>query len=120
MSKWRWQDYLNVLFGAWLVVMPWTLGLVDTHPLATWNAVITGGAIAVLAAADMEILSTIEESVLIALGAWAIASPWVFGLAGMTAATMGMVIPGLAVIVLTTWELAGTSLLQKWREHAHG
>jgi SPW repeat len=120
MNKWRWQDYIDVLIGAWIVTSPWVVGFTDTHPLATWNAVILGVAIAVIATIDMEFVSTIEEWLLVALGAWAIASPWVLGFVELRGAMLSMVIAGTAVILLTLWEIASGAGWFKSRNHAHG
>jgi hypothetical protein len=123
MNKWRWQDYLSVLIGAWIAVSPWGLWFVDTHgSAATWNAVVLGLAIAVIAAFDLEFVSDVEEWVLVALGAWAMASPWVFGLTNASDATASMVLSGAAVIALTVWEIGVEGgwrrLLERMHKHA--
>jgi hypothetical protein len=120
MGKWRWQDYLSVLTGAWIAISPWGLWFVDSHPsAATWNAVVLGMAIAIVAAFDLEFVSDLEEWVLVALGAWAVASPWVFGLTDAWDATASMVLSGIAVIVVTLWELGSGGGLHRLREHMH-
>jgi hypothetical protein len=119
MSKWRWQDYVDVLVGAWIASSPWVLGFVETHPVATWNAVIVGLAIAIIAAVELEILSKIEEWVLVALGAWSIASPWVLGFSSLREATASMVIAGAAVVLLTLWEILAGTGWHKPRNEAH-
>ena len=118
MGTWRWQDYLDVLLGVWIAASPWVLGFADGYPLAAWNAVIIGGAIVVLAAIDLEFFSKFDESAMIALGAWSIASPWTLGFAGHQAATLSMVVAGVAVVALTVWELATNK--HKPLKHAHG
>jgi hypothetical protein len=109
MSNWRWQDYLDVLIGAWIVASPWVFGFADTHPVATWSTVMLGVAIGVIAAIEMEFLSKIEEWLVVALGAWTIASPWVLGFAHLRGATISMVVAGIAVVGLTLWEIASGS-----------
>ena len=44
-----WQEWVNVALGVWLVISPWIVGFNDLTT-ATWNAVIVGGVIALLAA----------------------------------------------------------------------
>ncbi len=44
----KWEEWLNVIFGAWLVVSPWILGFSGTTMLL-WNAVIVGLAVLILA-----------------------------------------------------------------------
>ena len=120
MDTWRWQDYLDVLLGAWIAASPWVLDFSGEYPVAAWNAVIIGGAIVVLAAVDLEFLSKIEEWAMVALGAWSIASPWVLGFTPHRVAAATMLAAGIAVIALTMWELALNSDWYKSRDHAHG
>jgi SPW repeat len=120
MSKWRWQDYVNVLIGVWIAASPWVLGFSDTQPVVAWNAVILGLAIALIAALDLEILSRFEEWLLVALGAWSLASPWVLGFAALREAAVSMVIAGGAVMVLTLWEIVAGMRWGRTRDPAHG
>lgn len=116
MNKWRWQDYLNVLIGVWIASSPWTLGFSDGQPAATWAAVTLGLAIVAIAAVDLEILSKTEEWILVALGAASIASPWVLGFSGLREATASMAISGVAIVVLTLWEI-GSATGWHWRRN---
>lgn len=120
MSKWRWQDYVNVLIGVWIAASPWVLGFSDTQPVVAWNAVILGLAIALIAALDLDILSRIEEWLLVALGTWSLASPWALGFAALRDATASMVVAGGAVVVLTLWEIVVGMGWGKARGAAHG
>lgn len=43
-----WEEWGCVAIGLWLVLSPWTLGFTDNEP-AAWTAVLSGGAIMVLA-----------------------------------------------------------------------
>lgn len=44
----KWEEWLNVLFGAWLVVSPWILGFTGVAA-AMWTAIIVGLAVLILA-----------------------------------------------------------------------
>jgi hypothetical protein len=120
MGTWRWQDFPDMLLGVWIAASPWVLGFADEYPWATWNAVIIGGVILVLAAIDLEFFSKFDEWAMSALGAWSIASPWALGFAGHRAATVSMVVAGIAVVALTLWELAANSDKHKPLSHVHG
>lgn len=37
----RWEEWVNVVIGAWAVISPWVLGY-SSVTVATWNAVIVG------------------------------------------------------------------------------
>lgn len=45
----RWQEWINMAFGIWMLVSPWVLGFPASTALR-WNAVITGTVVAGLAA----------------------------------------------------------------------
>lgn len=47
-----WAVMLNLLVGIWVAVSPWVLGMADNVEL-TWNALIVGIAVAVLALWEM-------------------------------------------------------------------
>ena len=44
----KWQDWANLVLGLWLVLSPWILGFSGTSS-ATWNAVILGLLVCLLA-----------------------------------------------------------------------
>ena len=44
----KWQDWANLVLGLWLVLSPWILGFSGTSS-ATWNAVILGLLVGLLA-----------------------------------------------------------------------
>ena len=43
-----WEEWANVVLGAWLVISPWVLGF-SSLTAAVWNAVVVGAIIAALA-----------------------------------------------------------------------
>lgn len=45
----EWEDWVSLVFGVWLIAAPWVLGF-SALAAATWNQVIVGLLIAVLAA----------------------------------------------------------------------
>ncbi len=47
-SRYVWEDRLDVLLGAWLISSPWILRFAD-HALLTWNAILSGLALMILA-----------------------------------------------------------------------
>jgi hypothetical protein len=108
MSKLRWQDVASLLLGLWIATSPWVLGFPGNHYAAMWNAVIVGGVVLVLAAVDIDLPADWEEWLLIALGAWLIASPWMFGFDGNRVGTMSSVASGIAVMTLAASALFAT------------
>ena len=48
----KWEEWINLVLGLWLVVSPWALGF-DNYTLATVNMVVVGGIIALFAAVGL-------------------------------------------------------------------
>ncbi len=51
-----WEEWLNLIVGLWVLVSPWVLGF-HTHTTAMTVHVVTGIAVAVLAAIELWIMS---------------------------------------------------------------
>ena len=66
--------------GIWIALSPWILGFAEELPPATWNALILGAIIVMLAAVDLDTPARWEAAASIALGAWAVVSPLAHGL----------------------------------------
>ena len=101
----HWQDPVNGLLGAWLVLAPWALHLQDQR-MAMSNFIVVG--LLLLAAAVGAILlpRAWEEWTGAALGLWLVVSPWILGFTADRVAMQVAVCTGLAAIVLTLWVLA--------------
>lgn len=100
----HWQDPVNALLGAWLVLSPWAIGFAD-HQVATINFVIVGALLVAAAVGAIVVPKAWEEWVEVALGVWLVASPWVLGFAGVTLAMQDALFCGLLVTVLALWVL---------------
>lgn len=120
MSKLRWQDVVNLLLGLWIATSPWVLDFTGNYYAAMWNALVVGIVILVLATVDIDLPAYWEEWLLIALGAWLIASPWMFGFADYRIGAMNSVASGIVVMVLAGWVLFATTRIGAPNEHAPG
>ena len=96
-------DGINLILGLVLIASPWVLGF--TTGTVTYNAVIAGFAISVVAIAALAAFAQWEEWVNLALGLWVLVSPFVLGFPTETIATWTHVVVGLAVAVLASGEL---------------
>ncbi len=119
-AQYRWQDILNLMLGIGVGISPWLLGYAETLQAATWNAVIVGVAIVVLAAIDIDVPAQWEEWTIVALGAWLAVSTYVFGLIELRMAAMVTIGAALAIVVLGLWALFGAGALRRPDDHAHG
>ena len=100
----HWQDPVNALLGAWLILSPWLLGFAgDIAPAASF----VGVGVLLLASAVGAILvpKAWEEWTAVALGVVLMASPWILGFAGIQAATQNAIFSGLVITTLSLWVL---------------
>ncbi len=115
MKPTRWQDWLNVILGAWLIASPWALGFADTQP-AAGTAWALGAAIVVLAGTAVYMPKAWEEAVSIVLGLCLLASPWVMGFADHSAAMTNAVAMGVLVVAFALWAMLQDADFKKWLE----
>ena len=88
----HWQDPVNALLGAWLVLSPWVLGY-QGETAAMANGVIVGLALVATALGAIFMPRAWEEWTEVVLGLWMIASPWILGFSGIQAAMWSAVSP---------------------------
>jgi hypothetical protein len=115
----RWQDWINLLLGAWLFVSPWVMNYAGDLPKAAWNAYILGAAIVLFAAVAVYVPKAWEEVVNILLGAWGVVSPWVLGFGSGRDITTNTVVVGGLVAVLAVWAMVRDRDFQKWWRSGH-
>lgn len=48
-----WEEWVNLIAGAWLFVSPWVLGYAAADTVAMWNAMIIGALVFVLSIWDL-------------------------------------------------------------------
>jgi len=48
-----WEEWINLIAGAWLFISPWVLGYYLTNPVALWNSLIIGALVFVLSIWDL-------------------------------------------------------------------
>lgn len=119
----RWQDWVNVVLGVWMVTSPWVLDFSASESAAAPTAWILGAAIILFAGIAVYMHKAWEEALNIILGICLLASPWALGYAGEMTPTTNAVVIGLLVIAFGVWAMLMDGAVQKWwHEHyrAHG
>lgn len=109
----HWQDPLNLVLGLWLAASPWVLGY-QAEITPTYNAVIVGAPIAVLALLELFKVTAWEEWTSFALGVWLAMSPWLLGFSGIAAAMSNALVVGIAVAALALWALGTDKDIGGW------
>lgn len=97
--KTRWQDWIILAFGLWLLISPWWLQYFTGRPYtdetaASWNSIFLGLAVAIIAVWALALPQKWEEWTNLALGLWLVASPWALRFDTYTVATVNMVVVG--------------------------
>ncbi|GEM90158.1 SPW repeat protein [Oceanithermus desulfurans] len=95
----RWQDWVNLVLGLWLVVSPWILAF-SQNTAALWNALIVGAIFVVLSLLALADAKPWEEWSELVVALWLLVSPWVLGYSALSAAMWNAVIVAVIVGVL--------------------
>ena len=104
-----WASALNALAGIWLVVSAFLLGFAPDSR-AVWNAVIVGVLIGLIAACRMVAGHRLAWLgwINVLLGAWTMASPWIFRYTDVVDALWNSVVIGGLVMILSCLGLSAS------------
>jgi hypothetical protein len=100
----HWQDPVNAVLGAWLVLSPWLLGF-SGLVIATTCAVAIGLLLVASSVGAMQVPQAWEEWMDVGLGVALVIAPWLLGFDGHPVAMQNALATGLAVTVLAVWVL---------------
>lgn len=111
----RWQDWVMLVFGAWLFFSPWWMtGYASAGSVAAWNSYIFGIATAIVAIIALAAPALWEEWLNLAIGIWLIISPFVLAYWGPEhGAGWNTLILGILIGIDALWALSvarGTSV----------
>ena len=96
----RWQDWVNVSLGAWLIIAP-LVGVGQVNDAAAWNSYLMGTLVAVVAAAAIVRVRLWEEWTNLFAGVWLILAPFSLHFVDQPDALWNQIIVG-ALIVTTS------------------
>lgn len=119
MAARRWQDWANLVLGAWIFVSPWVLDYAGTT--AAWNAYIAGAGLVVFVLLAAYMPSASEEIVNAAFGVWLVVSPFVLGFDEMTVVALHTVLAGILATAFAIWAATNEqSVYRRWRNGHSG
>jgi uncharacterized membrane protein YoaK (UPF0700 family) len=115
----RWQDWCNLVLGAWLFISPWVMQYPADKPAAMWNAHILGVVVFVLAIIALYGQRLWEEGWNTVLGLWLIISPWVLRFSPHRDVTTNAVIVGILVAVIAGLATMQVKRFEEELRHSH-
>ncbi len=83
----KWEDWLGIALGAFLLVSPWVLGYSDSS-VATMNALVMGSILVLEELLEVGEHETVEEWIDVVAGLWLMAAPSVLGFSSEGAAAL--------------------------------
>jgi hypothetical protein len=104
MSKGLWQDWVNLVLGAWLLIAPF-LGVGAASDAAMWSSYLSGVLIMVFAWAALARPQRWEEWLNLLVGAWLIISPFVLNYTYLSGAMWNHIIVGILVAADALWAM---------------
>lgn len=72
----RWQDWLNLALGIWLLIAPVLIHEAGITGTAAWNSYLGGAAVALFAVVALIQPVAWEEWINLAIGLWLTLAPW--------------------------------------------
>ena len=100
----HWQDPVNVVLGAWLVLSPWILGFSGERVVMA-NAVIIGVLLIAASLGAIFVPMAWEEWTEAVLGLWMAASPWLLKYSAQLTVTTSAFLTGVIILALSLWVL---------------
>ena len=111
----RWQDWVNVALGVWLVVSPWVLGF-DDHETAALVAWLGGAAVIVFAGVGAYMQEAWEEAITVILGLVLMGAPWAFDFADERTAMTNIAASGVLIVVFAILAMLRDMDIHKLKE----
>ena len=113
----KWEDWLGVGLGVWLLASPFVLGFSDaTAP--TLNALVMGCVLVLEEMLELGVHESAEEWIDLAAGTWLVVSPAVLGFSGQMAASISTIAVGLLTLLFAALALSSVDdRLGSWWQH---
>src|SRR5262249_48145112 len=117
----KWEDWIGLALGAWLLVSPWVLGFSD-QAAPTMNALIMGSILVLDEMLELAVHELAEEWLDLVAGLWLMISPLVLGFANQPAASWNTVAVGVLTVLFAAWAMSplDEKLGRWWHQHRTG
>lgn len=115
----RWQEWINLLLGLWMLIAPMILGFQYLPHAARTTAWVLGGALFTFTQAANYFTQPWKEGINVLLGVCLMVSPWVVGYEERSAATTNAVVIGALVTALAIWTMGLEMDLRRWLRTHH-
>jgi hypothetical protein len=118
----RWEDWVVIALGVWLVASPWVVGFVDSSNSALANASTIGAILVLLELAETEEHESAKDWIDLVAGLWLIVSPTVLRFASVTPAAVNAITVGLLTVLVAVWEITpfDEKISRWWHDHVTG
>jgi hypothetical protein len=94
----RWQDWMNILLGLWLIVAPLLMAYAGGYAgTAAWNSYLVGLGLVVVPLLGLIKPLPLRQWLVLALGIWLLVAPFVLGFANEAVAMWNTVLTGVVV-----------------------
>src|SRR5512138_659331 len=100
----KWEDWLGIALGMWLLASPWVLGY-SGQEAATMNALILGTILVLEETLELGVHENVEEWFDVVAGAWLLVSPVVLGFTSHAIATSNAIVVGALSILVALWAM---------------
>ena len=117
----KWEDWVGVGLGIWLLASPWVLGFSD-QSAPMMNALVMGCVLILEEMLELGVHETIEEWIDVVAGAWLMVSPLALGFTSNFAASVSTAAVGLFTLMFGVWAMSSfdEKLGTWWNEHVTG
>lgn len=113
MESRHWQDWANLILGAWIFASPWALGY---GGIAETNARLVGLGIVVFALTAAYVPKAWEELINILFGVWLTVSPFVLGFSVAKKVSLHTVVVGILATAFAIWAMSNNrKFYERWR-----
>lgn len=113
----KWEDWVGIGLGVWLIASPWALGFSD-QSAATMNALIMGSILVLEELLEVIVHEMAEEWIDLVAGLWLLVSPLVLGFASQAAVAANTAAVGLLTVLFAAWAMS--PLDEKFGRWWHG